>query len=128
MTMSAANDPPRVRSGVTDLFLRGLGVDEVSRRVAASGRDFNDSVRPLLDRIVQLEAEQPWGDDEVGEDFLAKVYHTPVNGTPFNQLLHTVLNEAGTELTDFGAAGRQVAQRFTEVDATAFGARAAKPG
>jgi hypothetical protein len=119
MTMSAANDPPGVRSGLPDLVLRGLGVNEISRRVAASGRDLHDNVRPSLQQILQLEGEQPWGDDEVGEDFLAKVYHTPVNGTPFNQLLHTVLSEAGAELIDFGAAGKQVTQRFTEVDSAA---------
>jgi len=118
--MSPVNDRPGGTSGLPGLAVRAAGLDEISRRLAASGQDFNNSVYPLLSRIVQLEAEQPWGDDDIGHEFLTTVYHSSVDGTPYNQLLHTVLDEAGNELVDFGTAGKQTAQRFTEVDAAAF--------
>jgi hypothetical protein len=119
--MSAANDPTGATSGLPGLALHGLSVTKISELVAASGHDLKDSVRPWLDRIVELDKGHPWGDDEIGEEFRAKVYNAPVNGTPFNKVLQAVLTDAGKELIDdFGPGGKQVVQLVTELDSAAF--------
>ena len=114
--MSAASD----RTGAAGLELSGLGVVKLTELAAASGKELKDSVGVVLDRIVQLERETPWGDDEIGQDFLAKVYHTPVNGTAFNQVLHKALRDVDEAVREFGPRGRNSVQRLVEVDATAF--------
>jgi hypothetical protein len=120
MTMSAANDRPGATPGLHGLELSGLGVVKITQLAAASGKELRDSVGVVLDRILQLERETPWGDDEIGQDFLAKVYHTPVNGTPFNQVLHKALRDVDEAVREFGPRGRNSVQRLVEVDSTAF--------
>jgi hypothetical protein len=116
--MSAANDRPGATPGLHGLELSGLGVVKITQLAAASGKELRDSVGVVLDRILQLERETPWGDDEIGQDFLAKVYHTPVNGTPFHQVLHKALRDVDEAVREFGPRGRSSVQRYTEVDST----------
>jgi hypothetical protein len=120
MTMSAANDRTGATPGLHGLELSGLSVVKLTQLAAASGQELKDSVAVVLGRILQLERETPWGDDEIGQDFLAKVYHTPVNGTPFNQVLHKALSDVDEAVREFGSRGRNSVQRLVEVDSTAF--------
>lgn len=118
--MGAANDSAGASRGLPATAVHGTGVSDVSGLLAASGQEIKDSLGKLLNEIVGYEQARPWGDDEVGEEFLARVYHTPVNGTPFHELMQTVLKEAGDELIkEFGPGGRHAAQRYHDSDSVA---------
>ena len=103
--------------GRTDLAIEKADVDQIATRLSALGQDFGNLVYPLLDQIRQLEAPRPWGGDAFGQKFAERVYDHPLtDGTPFNQALHTVLDQAGRGLTDFATRTSAAVTGYRQAD------------
>ncbi len=104
--------------GPADLSVEEFSVEQTMRRLSQLGRDFNARVAPVLARIRELDAQQPWGaGDETGKAFTTKVYYQPLgDGTPYHEALKTMLAQAGLALDGTGSGGRVAVNLYREAD------------
>ena len=78
-------------------------------KLKAAGDDFVQTAEQLANRIKDLEADRPWGDDEHGQAFYKNYTGAPEDGdlpkgeVAANEALRTSLHDAGRTLSTLGS-------------------------
>jgi hypothetical protein len=80
-------------------------VTGIGARLKGQAESFAAQAQAILGDIQSIEGRAPWGNDEIGQTFLARYNGVPEGGdTPFSQSLQDELSHAGENLGNAGDA------------------------
>jgi hypothetical protein len=93
---------------MTNDFLQVAGADAVeagAARLSAAGEELDGAVQAVTSEISAIEAEEPWGDDKFGQQFLANYREKPKGSTvDFSKGAQESMAQLGPEAQKIGDA------------------------